>query len=345
LAAPPAGNAECRPADGTELRIGSDHFDEPGPQDAMERHFMLRSAPQTTKDRRGDRRSRHTSPDQGRIICREQETMMTQTLTFQPFGPQHLPGAHRLSREAGWPHRPDDWALVAALSRGIAVTEADTVVATALVTPLGPVAMANMIIVDAGMRGRGLGRQVMERAMALLAPQAWRLVATQSGLPLYEKLGFQACGQILQHQGQVADLAAPVGVRWAEAADLAALETMDHRATGAERGALIAALAAQGRIAMIPGQGYGVVRDFGRGQLLGPVIARDAGVAQDLLTFLLAGKAGRFMRIDTTESAGLVPWLDRIGLVHVDTGIEMQRGAPAAAQEYNRFALAAQALG
>lgn len=270
---------------------------------------------------------------------------MTQTLTFQPFGPGHLPGAHRLSQAAGWPHRAEDWALTAAISQGIAVTEAGKLVATALVTPFGPVAMANMIIVDAAMRGRGLGRQVMERAMALIQPQAWRLVATQAGLPLYEKLGFAACGTVHQHQGPVADLATPAGIRWAGPEDLPALAAMDRAATGAERAALLTALTARGRIAILPGQGYGVLRDFGRGQVAGPVIARDAGLARDLLAFLFSGQAGRFMRVDTTGSCGLAPWLDGIGLSHVDTGIDMQRGTGAAPQDYTRYALAAQALG
>ena len=126
---------------------------------------------------------------------------MTQTLTFDTFGPDHMDAALRLSRAAGWPHRATDWALVAGLSRGIVALEAGEVVATALATPFGPVAMANMIIVDERLRGRGLGRQVMEHALALAEPQEWRLVATQSGLPLYRKLGFVECGLVHQHQG------------------------------------------------------------------------------------------------------------------------------------------------
>ena len=59
-----------------------------------------------------------------------------------------------------------------------------------------------MIIVDAALRGRGLGRAVMEQIIDLAGPREMRLVATTDGLPLYEKLGFKADGRISQHQGQ-----------------------------------------------------------------------------------------------------------------------------------------------
>lgn len=271
---------------------------------------------------------------------------MTQTLSFQPFGPDHLEGALRLSRETRWPHRAEDWALVRSLSQGVVALEGDDVVATALATPFGDVGMVNMIIVDERMRGRGLGRQIMTRAMDLVSPQQWRLVATASGLPLYEKLGFAACGSVHQHQGTVAALTAPPGIGWAGPADLPAIIAMDRAATGADRSTLWQALAAQGRIAHLPGKGVAALRAFGRGEVAGPVIADDLDTARDLLAALFAGRAGAFMRVDTTGISGLEPWLTEIGLAEVDRGVAMQRGdAPATDRRFTRFALAAQALG
>lgn len=270
---------------------------------------------------------------------------MTQTLSFQPFGPEHLDGALRLSRAAGWPHRREDWALAASISLGVAATEGGEVVATALATPYGPVAMANMIIVDSRARGRGLGRQVMERAMALVQPAAWRLVATEAGLPLYEKLGFVPRGEVRQHQGGVASFAPPARVRWAEAADLPGIAAMDRAASGADRSALLAVLAALGRVAVIEGAGYAVLRDFGRGAVAGPVVARDCAAARDLLAFLFAGRTGAFLRVDIPGASGLALWLEAAGLACVDIGVAMQRGESAAPEEFTCFALAAQALG
>ena len=275
---------------------------------------------------------------------------MTQTLSFQGFAPEHLDAALRLSRAAGWPHRRADWALAARVSRGVVALDGERVVATALATPFGDVAMANMIIVDEAMRGRGLGREILQRALALAAPQEWRLVATQAGLPLYRKLGFVETGVVHQHQGPLADLAAPEGVRPAGAGDMEQIDAMDRAATGAARGALLAELAAAGQVALVPGQGFAVLRDFGRGQVAGPVVAQDQDTARRLLSFRLAGKAGRFMRVDTPQDkdadAGLSDWLAEIGLARVDGGVAMRRGvAPVRAREFRSFALAAQALG
>lgn len=271
---------------------------------------------------------------------------MTQTLTFLPFGPDHLPGALRLSRAAGWPHRAEDWALVLSLSQGVVALDGDRVVATALVTPFGDVGMVNMIIVDEAMRGRGLGRQIMTRAMALIQPREWRLVATPSGQPLYEKLGFAPCGAIHQHQGTLARVAPPQGIAWAGPEDMEAIIAMDRAATGADRAGLIRAIAGAGRLAVAPGRGYAALRVFGRGEVAGPVIADTPDTARALLAQLFADRAGAFMRVDTTGVSGLEPWLAEIGLAEVDRGVAMTRGAPQPAQgQFTRFAAAAQAVG
>ncbi|MTH78436.1 GNAT family N-acetyltransferase [Paracoccus aestuariivivens] len=271
---------------------------------------------------------------------------MTQTLTFQPFGPEHLDGALRLSEQARWPHRRDDWALVAAISKGVVALEDDRIVATALATPFGDAAMANMIIVDESMRGRGLGREIMLRAMDCATPGQWRLVATQSGLPLYEKLGFSACGMVHQRQGHLLADCVATQARPALAADLDAIRQMDREATQADRSGLIDLLAARGQLAIIEGKGYAAIRPFGRGHVVGPVIADDAETARDLLSQLFAGRRGAFLRVDTADLTGLEDWLAGLGLVEVDRGIAMRRGGlPENKGRFMRFALAAQALG
>lgn len=271
----------------------------------------------------------------------------TETLTFAPLTADDLPAAVALSRAERWPHRPEDWALFLGLGRGVGARQGGRLVGTAMAMPFGPVATACMIIVASEMRGRGLGRRVMEQAMALLAPQEWRLVATEDGLPLYEKLGFRACGRILQHQGPVAAVAAPAGVSWATEADLPALAALDRTATGADRADLLAALARTGRLARLDdGTGFAALRPFGRGEVAGPVIARDGEGARRLLAFLFAGRSGAFLRVDTPEESGLAPWLVENGLAPVGGGVAMTRGTPVETDgSLHPFALAAQALG
>lgn len=275
---------------------------------------------------------------------------MPETITFDRFRQDHLDGALNLSRAADWPHRRADWEFVLGISKGIVALTDGRVVGTAVATPFGAVAMANMIIVDAALRGRGLGRSLMDRIMPLATPQEWRLVATTDGLPLYEKLGYRETGRIVQMQGKVAAIPAPEGVEWATADDLAAIAALDQSATGADRARLFAALAVQGRLAVIRGagrlQGFAALRSFGRGEVAGPVAAASEDEAKRLLSFIFAHRPGAFLRVDTTEACGLATWLEGTGLASVAGGIAMQRGGPVPhSSPFLTYALAAQALG
>ncbi len=266
-----------------------------------------------------------------------------------PLGPGDLPGALALSQAEGWPHRTEDWAMIAGLGHGLVARAGDRVVGTACLVPFGAVAMLNMIIVSEAMRGRGLGARLMRAAMALVPAREYRLVATEAGMPLYRKLGFRETGRIAQSQGMLAatdallpDLAGPD-----EAGAIAAL---DRAATGTDRRPLIQALLAAGPVALLRDgdriTGYGARRPFGRGLLIGPVIAPDAEGARRLIAGLCAGCAGRFMRLDTPVEAGLTGWLAGLGLAHVDGGTTMSHGPrPPAPATPACFALAAQALG
>ena len=150
--------------------------------------------------------------------------MTAQQITFETMTPEHLDGAVELSRQAKWPHRREDWELVQSVSQGIVALEDERVVATIMMTPYGDdAATINMVIVDAAMRGRGLGRKLMEEALAKAGERTCYLVATQEGLPLYERLGFVATGEIVQHQGEALPVDAPAHVSGPRAAIMPAL--------------------------------------------------------------------------------------------------------------------------
>ena len=156
-------------------------------------------------------------------------------LTFAAMQPAHLPGAMRLSADAGWPHREEDWRLVLDISRGFAALQEGEVVATALATPFGDAAMVNMVIVDASLRRMGIARAMMERVMAAANPASWHLVATDAGLPLYEAFGFRRTGEIAQHQGIVAAVRPSGEACWGTPADLEAIIGLDRAASGMDR--------------------------------------------------------------------------------------------------------------
>ncbi|WP_042445682.1 GNAT family N-acetyltransferase [Azospirillum sp. B510] len=276
------------------------------------------------------------------------------------FEPEHLKDAVALSRQAQWPHRLEDWALTLSLSQGLVAMEdgADgpRVVGTVLMTPYGDdAATINMVIVDESCRGQGLGRLLMDEAMALAGSRPLRLVATREGLPLYEKLGFREAGTVLQHQGEAAPmpLAATEDIAAADPDDRAAIAALDHQAFGAGRGLLLERLAEVGSVTLLRRNGapagFAALRDFGRGQVIGPVVAPDPDGAKALIGRVIAAHPGEFLRVDTTADTGLGPWLADCGLRHVGGGIAMRRPAPTAsataATAVSTYALASQALG
>ncbi|WP_378949167.1 GNAT family N-acetyltransferase [Paracoccus sp. R86501] len=274
---------------------------------------------------------------------------MSVTLSLAPFAPEHLPAALALSQAESWPHRAEDWALLLSLSKGVVALHDGQVAGTALVTHFGDVGLVNMIIVGKALRGRGLGRKLVEGAMATAPVPEHRLIATEAGLPLYRKMGFVPTGEIVQHQGTVAPVSAPGGITWATLNDAPALAALDRSATGMERRPLIDALLQQGRIA-VRREGdqmmaWAAIRRFGRGLVAGPVIAPDADIAQRLLAHVMADHSGAFLRVDTQADSGLSPWLETLNLPRAGGGIAMSTAPQPHTAPIRSFALAAQALG
>lgn len=274
-----------------------------------------------------------------------------------PFQNDHLGDAVRLSAGEGWPHRPDDWALVAAISRPFVARDGDRIVGTAFCTPYGEdVAMLNMIIVDATMRGRGLGRLLVETIIAEAGEREMRLVATEAGRPLYAKLGFVEGDSILQYNGEIGGIDRPAGCEDAGLQDWPAIIELDRVAFGGDRHSLFDRLQAHGKTVVMRERdgrisGFAVCRRFGRGFVVGPVVAQNLKAAQSLIATHLAGLAGSFVRIDTFATTGLASWLADKGLAHIGGGVAMTCGASAqpspssACRDVRTFALAAQSLG
>jgi predicted N-acetyltransferase YhbS len=280
---------------------------------------------------------------------------MTQgTISLTAFRSEHLEGALRLSRQAKWPHRLDDWQLALDLSAGFVALDANasTVVGTVLMTPYKrDVASINMVIVDEAARGHGLGRRLMEAIIALAGSRALKLVATGEGLPLYRKLGFCRTATIVQHQGLALRVTSPANVRPTEPRDISEIIELDRNAYGAEREDLLQALARVGCLAVLDDgrsiAGFAGRRAFGRGEVIGPVVAANANDAKALLSYFMAEREGRFVRVDTAGAAQLGAWLADRGLVGVDEGIAMERPVVArwSRAPFTTFALTSQAFG
>jgi GNAT superfamily N-acetyltransferase len=273
------------------------------------------------------------------------------SVILRPLTDVDLPEAQRLSTLVEWPHRLNDWKFVASLGSGVAAVCRERLVGVAMSWRFGRhEAAVGMIIVAPIAQGRGIGRRLVARVLAPLAGRAVTLYATEAGIPLYRSFGFATAATVLTHQGYLREAPPPLPaagepVRPATVADLDSMVRLDEAATGAPRCELLSALlpCATGVVLERGGvpRGFAILRRFGRGFVVGPVVAPDRAGARALIASLVS--RDRFLRIDVPELSELSLWLERLGLAAVGTATMMRLGAPPSAWE--PYALFNQALG
>jgi GNAT superfamily N-acetyltransferase len=277
-------------------------------------------------------------------------------VSFRRFAARDVPAARRLSAAVGWAHREEDWEFVRALGSGWVALAQGEVRGTALTWrhdarhgSLG------MVIVEPAWQGRGLGRALVERALATLGSRSLMLNGTLAGRTMYERMGFRVVGTLEQHQGVSGNVPPtklgrderlrPVGPN-----DVPRLVKLGLAASGIRRAKLIRALldVSEG-IALDRGDetlGFALCRRFGHGRVIGPVVAPDAVSARALIGHWVAVHAGTFLRTDVDRALGLGPWLTELGLPEVDAALTMVRGeAPSRRGDVTAFSVVNQALG
>lgn len=278
-------------------------------------------------------------------------------VVLRPMTADDLPRAQALSADLRWPHRPVDWEQGFAHSEGIVAERDGEVVGTAQRWLWGDRhATVGLVIVSPTCQGRRIGHRLMSALLDGLDGRTVLLHATAEGRGLYERLGFVRVGEIRQHQGvaQPAPLIAlPAGWRLRPAGlnEAQALHKLDADARGMPRPALIDDLVTLSDACVVldhegTQQGFAILRRFGRGHVIGPVVAPDAESAKALIAHLAGMNAGRFTRIDIDFDSGLAEWLEGIGLLRVDAPTTMVRGAPLQHPEGapKLFAIVTQAL-
>ncbi|NGM35491.1 GNAT family N-acetyltransferase [Methylobacterium sp. DB0501] len=276
----------------------------------------------------------------------------TDPVALVPFAPAHRDGALALSREMSWPYRIEDWDFALQLGRGFVLECDGAVIGTAACFPYGEShATVGMIIVAKAAQGRGYGTRLMQALLMEAGPRSILLNSTAEGCALYERYGFVPVGTLLQHQGGYTARAAVVPddrVRALAPADLDAVLRLDRAATGLDRRPLVERLAVSGEgyVLLRDGlpAGYAIARLFGRGHVVGPVVAEGVPEARSLIEAALARLDGRFVRIDTAAESGLSSWLAALGLPQVGDALTMVRGTRPPAGPTRVFALSNQSL-
>lgn len=273
---------------------------------------------------------------------------MTKQAEIAVFKAGHIKGALLLSQAAGWAHEARDWEMLLQLSTGRVALSEGRVVGTSFRTDFGAQLSAlSMIIVSQEMRSQGLGRRLMVSLMQAGNARAYRLIATRTGRPLYEKLGFEEVDQILTLRGKVRCALqrsmAPAG-RQRDCDSLVHLESTSY---GGNRAALVDWLLTHTKLVIHRDEravtGYAAMRPFAQGYVIGPVVSKTLEDAQALIIHLLQGINGSLVRLDVIRASGLAPLLQTFGLELVDAPLVMQLGVTALGTD--RKAAFSQALG
>lgn len=275
---------------------------------------------------------------------------------YRPMTAADVANAHALSVALKWPHRLEDWAMLQRVSQGFIAEDNGRLIGSSFACHQGEFSTIGLVIVSDDYQGKGVGRQLMNLALETVAPRTAILNATLAGAPLYAKMGFKDFGQIEQRQGQATlsgstPLNAGHSCRGLHNADASRLVELANAGSGLDRSAVLDDLLAayefgvgierDGQL-----QGFALLRPFGRGLCIGPVIAQDVDQAKHMIEELLSKVPYAFVRIDIPTDCGLAQWLDDAGLKRVDAVTQMSLGAaPQARQGVQQFALVTQAIG
>ena len=219
---------------------------------------------------------------------------------IRAFVEDDIPAAMRLKEAAGWNQIERDWLTVIALApEGCWVYEADgNVVGTVTAITYGrKLAWIGMMLVDPGRRRRGIGRSLMQHALAYLKGAGVGIIkldATDMGYPLYHDLGFQDECLIERWSGIAAP--APCESAGQELPALRQVEevsALDQEAFGVSRTAVLRSLR-QGctQECLRTPDGYVMARPGSNAHFLGPCVAREPGQARSLIESILGRHSG-----------------------------------------------------
>ncbi|OHV81934.1 GNAT family N-acetyltransferase [Ensifer sp. LCM 4579] len=271
---------------------------------------------------------------------------------------------HALSISVGWPLRAEDLKFLREFGRGyVALDEIGRVTGSAMWFPHGDdFATIGMVITSPRLQTNGTGQWLMQHVLADCQGRALRLNATRAARRLYDLLGFQPVKTAYQCQGVVhlpAEAATDperATVRRLDDRDLSAVVELDAHAFGVARDVLIGKLLPQSvGYGLFRGEtltAFALCRPFGRGHVVGPVVATDDAEAVAVVRPHALDHAGSFLRLDTHRTGGaFAGFLSDAGMSVFDTVLTMSltregiEERAAATEGTVTYALASQALG
>ncbi len=243
--------------------------------------------------------------------------------------PPDIPQAMLLKDAEGWNQTEQDWRRLLELSPDgcFGIEHEGKLVATTTTTSYGrELAWIGMVITAPEFRGHGLATRLLSAALEFLDARQTRWVkldATSMGTGLYRKFGFVDECPVERWLRRPAGgpPVTPAGGEWDA--------TLDRRAFGADRSALLSMLA-RVESASITGSAYAMGRPGSRAAYFGPCVAADSEQARSLLEWFLSRHASESIYWDLLpENREAVELARHFGFARSRQLVRMARGSGA----------------
>jgi len=255
-----------------------------------------------------------------------------------------IDAAIRLTDLEGWGYTRNDFRRLLALSPDgcLAADLEGEVVGVLTTTAYDGLAFLGAVIVRPELRGRGVGKQIMEAALDHLRASGVvtvRLYAYLNAIPFYERLGFRREYEVVRWRGPAIS-GRSTGVRPARRSDIPRLVPLDAAYFGAPRTPLLERLAEEFPDSFLVSERSGEIRGYIVGNVngesceVGPWAVgppRDPA-ARNLFHALVAASGAREIAFSgPSQNAPLLAFVEELGYAQVFRALRMGWGE-------NRFA-------
>ena len=254
-----------------------------------------------------------------------------------------LDAAIALTDLEAWGYTREDFRRLLALSPigCFAAERHGRVVGVLTTTTYDGLAFLGAVIVAPELRGKGVGKQMMDAALAHLQATGVRTVrlnAYLNAIPFYERLGFHREYEVIRWHGPAPERQKARTVRPIREDDLAGLAGIDARYFGANRLALLARLATEFPFTFLVAERGGRPKGFivgnpsGDACEIGPWVVEPmaTGVAQDLFHALVEAAGSSELALSgPSQNRALLEFVHEAGFVEVFRALRMWWGTNA----------------